>query len=185
MWYHTCAACASIHLQPLLRYKSVCFCLYHQIQTRLKKKSLFGEIQHLGSSVFQGSHRLQVGVLYLAAHSTNFQFPSFTAGRQLLLHMQPQLLLCPPSKAFTSRQTLRFREHVGAGVLVSVHSQRLPAHHLQRPEREHSQTAPWKSIFEFHLGLLCRVSNLSGVIAGGWACSWVKGRQTQPHQRGE
>lgn len=28
-----------------------------------------------------------------SAHNANFQFPSLTAGRQLVLHMRPQLLL--------------------------------------------------------------------------------------------
>lgn len=138
---------ASIHLQPLVRYESACVLLF--VPSDTKKESLCGEIQHLGSFVFQGSHRLQVRVLYLSAHNRNVQFPSLTSGRQLLLHVQPPLPLRPPSNAFASHQSVSFSKHVGAWVLVSVHSPRLPAPHLQGPERDHSQTAPWKSIFEF------------------------------------
>lgn len=133
---------------------------------------------------FRGHTDCQSGHYISFAHNTNFQFPLLNLS-QAATAMQPQMLLRSPSDAFTSRQNLCFIKHLGAGVLVSVHSPTLPAHPSQRPERENSQTAPWESIFEFHLGLLCTVSNLSSLIVGGWASSWVKGRQTQPHQRGQ
>ena len=64
---------------------------------------LSGEIQRLGSSAFQGSHSQCVISL---SHISNF--PSLTPGGQLLLHIQPQLLLRPPSNTVISRQSLLF-----------------------------------------------------------------------------